>query len=71
MRAMILQAPGAPLLLQERADPFPGEGKIRITISACGVCPTDLHVVDGELSGHQGKATKRDIGKLVPGAPRP
>jgi alcohol dehydrogenase, propanol-preferring len=49
MRAMVLPAPGASLLLQERADPIPGEGQIRVTISACGVCRTDLHVVDGEL----------------------
>ena len=49
MRAMVLPAPGVPLLLQERADPAPGEGQIRVRISACGVCRTDLHVVDGEL----------------------
>jgi len=49
MRAMVLPAPGASLLLQERADPTPGEGQIRVRISACGVCRTDLHVVDGEL----------------------
>jgi len=46
---MVLPAPGFPLLLQERADPAPGEGQIRVRISACGVCRTDLHVVDGEL----------------------
>jgi propanol-preferring alcohol dehydrogenase len=49
MRAMVLPAPGASLLLQERADPTPGDGQIRVRISACGVCRTDLHVVDGEL----------------------
>jgi alcohol dehydrogenase, propanol-preferring len=49
MRAMILPAPGASLLLQEQADPTPGEGQICVTISACGVCRADLHVVDGEL----------------------
>jgi propanol-preferring alcohol dehydrogenase len=35
--------------MQERADPFPGEGEIRVKVNACGVCRTDLHVVDGEL----------------------
>ena len=49
MRAMVLQARGLPLQMQERADPFPGEGEIRVKVNACGVCRTDLHVVDGEL----------------------
>ena len=49
MRAMVLPAAGASLLLQERDDPTPGDGQIRVRISACGVCRTDLHVVDGEL----------------------
>jgi len=37
MRAMILQAAGASLALQEREDPTPGDGQIRVSISACGV----------------------------------
>jgi propanol-preferring alcohol dehydrogenase len=49
MRAMVLTAPGTPLRLQERADPLPGDGEIRVQVSACGVCRTDLHVVDAEL----------------------
>src|SRR4051812_35174362 len=51
MRAMVLMAPGAPLQLQEREDPAPSPGTVRVRISACGVCRTDLHVVDGELPG--------------------
>jgi propanol-preferring alcohol dehydrogenase len=51
MRAMVLPAPGMALHMQERADPIPGDAEIRITVSACGVCRTDLHVVDGELPG--------------------
>jgi propanol-preferring alcohol dehydrogenase len=51
MRAMVLTAPGTPLRMQERGDPLPGEGQIRVEISACGVCRTDLHVVDAELPG--------------------
>jgi alcohol dehydrogenase, propanol-preferring len=51
MRAMVLPAPGAPLQMQERPDPLPGDGEIRVTVSACGVCRTDLHVVDAELPG--------------------
>ncbi|HEY8334068.1 MAG TPA: zinc-dependent alcohol dehydrogenase family protein [Tardiphaga sp.] len=49
MRAMVLPGPGAQLQMQERADPVPGAGQIRVKVSACGVCRTDLHVVDGEL----------------------
>ena len=49
MRAMVLRAPGSPLQPEERADPRPGDGEIRIKVSACGVCRTDLHVFDGEL----------------------
>jgi propanol-preferring alcohol dehydrogenase len=49
MRAMVLSAPGAPLQMQERVDPEPGEGEVRVKVSACGVCRTDLHVVDAEL----------------------
>jgi propanol-preferring alcohol dehydrogenase len=51
MRAMVLSAPKAPLQMQERADPIPGDGQIRVRVSACGVCRTDLHVVDAELPG--------------------
>ncbi len=49
MRAMVLPARGSLLRLEERADPQPGDGEIRVAVSACGVCRTDLHVVDGEL----------------------
>ena len=51
MRAMVLPAPRAPLRMQERAELTPGEGEIRVKVSACGVCRTDLHVVDAELPG--------------------
>jgi len=49
MRAMVLRRPGDRLAMEERPDPAPGPGQIRIRIEACGVCRTDLHVVDGEL----------------------
>src|SRR5215468_7147187 len=49
MHAMVLPASGAPLRPEERADPAPGNGEIRVKVSACGVCRTDLHVVDAEL----------------------
>lgn len=49
MRAMVLERMGAPLALRELPDPEPGPGEIRVRVAACGVCRTDLHVVDGEL----------------------
>ena len=49
MYAMVLSARGAPLMLQERPDPIPGPGEVRVKVSVCGVCRTDLHVVDDEL----------------------
>jgi len=49
MRAMVLSTRGARLQMQERDDPLPDVGQIRVKVSACGVCRTDLHVLDGEL----------------------
>ncbi len=49
MRAMVQPAPGARLEMRELPDPIPAAGEIRVRISACGVCRTDLHVVDAEL----------------------
>ncbi len=50
MRAMVLDAPHTPLRLEERAVPVPGAGQVLVRVSACGVCRTDLHVVDGDLT---------------------
>ena len=49
-RAMVLPAPGRALELQDRAMPAPGEGQVLVKVSACGVCRTDLHVCDGDLT---------------------
>jgi propanol-preferring alcohol dehydrogenase len=49
MQAMVLNAPHTPLLWTELPDREPGAGEIRVKVLACGVCRTDLHVVDGEL----------------------
>src|SRR5271155_4238102 len=59
MKAMVLRSIGRPLILEERPDPSPGPGEIRLRIEACAVCRTDLHVVDGDLP-----ALKRPI---IPG----
>jgi alcohol dehydrogenase, propanol-preferring len=46
---MVLHRPRERLMMEERPDPAPGPGQIRVRVEACGVCRTDLHVVDGEL----------------------
>ncbi|AKV08553.1 alcohol dehydrogenase [Pseudomonas fluorescens NCIMB 11764] len=49
MRAMVLHVPGQPLQREERPVPTPGAHQLLIEVLACGVCRTDLHLVDGEL----------------------
>jgi propanol-preferring alcohol dehydrogenase len=49
MKAMVLSKPGTPLVWTELPDRQPGPGQIRVKVLACGVCRTDLHVLDGEL----------------------
>ena len=49
MRAMVLERPQTPLALCERPLPQPAAGEVLIEVLACGVCRTDLHVIDGEL----------------------
>ncbi len=49
MRAMLLDAPGRPLREADVPVPKPGPGEVLLHVQACGVCRTDLHIVDGEL----------------------
>jgi propanol-preferring alcohol dehydrogenase len=75
VRAQVLTAPApattAPLALQERALPEPGPGEVRLDVSACGCCRTDLHVVEGDLElphlpvtpGHQVVGTVAALGE--------
>jgi propanol-preferring alcohol dehydrogenase len=49
MRAMVLERPQTSLVWREQPIPQPAAGEILVQVSACGVCRTDLHVVDGEL----------------------
>jgi propanol-preferring alcohol dehydrogenase len=49
MNAMVLTKIKTPLEWKELPDPQPGPGEIRVRVTTCGVCRTDLHVVDGEL----------------------
>jgi len=46
---MVLDAPGTPLVERELGEPAPGKREVAVRVEACGVCRTDLHVVDGEL----------------------
>jgi propanol-preferring alcohol dehydrogenase len=77
MHAMVLAARGAKLTPLELPDPVPGPGQVRIKVSACGVCRTDLHVVDSELPnipypiipGHEVVGRVEALGAGVTGLP--
>jgi propanol-preferring alcohol dehydrogenase len=72
MRALVLEQARAPLREVQLADPVPATGQVLLRVHACGVCRTDLHVVDGELAqpklplvlGHQ------IVGTVVSGGER-
>ncbi|MGS4947807.1 zinc-dependent alcohol dehydrogenase family protein [Meridianimarinicoccus sp. RP-17] len=49
MRAMVLEKPGDGLVARDLPLPEPGPGEVRLRVEACGVCRTDLHILDGEL----------------------
>jgi alcohol dehydrogenase, propanol-preferring len=71
MRAMVLERQREPLRPAELPDPEPGPGQVLLSVAACGVCRTDLHIVDGELSepklplvpGHQIVGTVAGMGE--------
>src|SRR5436190_232969 len=50
MRAMVLERAGGELSLRDLPRPVPKEKEVLVEVRACGVCRTDLHVVDGELT---------------------
>src|SRR5262245_66139907 len=50
MRAMVLERQGESLRLEDLPDPVPGPGQLLLEVAACGVCRTDLHIFDGELT---------------------
>src|SRR5256714_12085035 len=49
MRAMVFEAPGRPLNPAELPRPEPADGQVLVRVLACGVCRTDLHLLDGEV----------------------
>src|SRR5512143_456477 len=76
MRAMVLTRPAParerPLALTDTPGPPPGPGEVSIEIEACGVCRTDLHIVEGEVTarlpivpGHQAAGTVLECGSGV------
>jgi propanol-preferring alcohol dehydrogenase len=78
MKAMVLEQPGQPLSLQTLPKPKPARGQVLLKVSACGICRTDLHVLDGELTepmlplvpGHQIVGIVEEIGDGVTGIER-
>ena len=73
MEAMLLRSPHSALELANVAEPRPRPGEVRVKVAACGVCRTDLHVVDGELPnakrpvipGHEIVGTVAEVGAGV------
>lgn len=71
MRAMIFEGVGRPLRAVERKVPAPGSGQLLLRVHACGVCRTDLHLLDGEVEikspprvlGHQIVGTVQAVGE--------
>ncbi|WP_028064167.1 zinc-dependent alcohol dehydrogenase family protein [Solirubrobacter soli] len=49
MQAVVLAGPGEPLRIEERPVPEPGAGQLLLRVEACGICRTDLHLLDGEV----------------------
>jgi len=82
MKAMLLRERGpietSPLVATDLPDPSPGRGEIRVKVSACGICRTDLHVIEGDLPprrtpvipGHQVVGTVDAAGKAATRFPR-
>ena len=79
MRAWVVDTPGPvdsrPLRLVEREAPTPGPGEVRVAVSVCGVCRTDLHLAEGDLAPHTpatvpGHEVVGVVDALGPGATR-
>ena len=70
---MVLEVVGEPLVRRDLPDPIPAPGQLLIRVSACAVCRTDLHVVDGDLAnpklplipGHEIVGTIESLGEGV------
>ena len=76
MRAVVLEAPGTPMRVEQIPVPQPKAGEILVKVAACGVCHTDLHVIKGEVAfptpavlGHEISGTVAALGPGVEGPP--
>lgn len=72
MRAAVLGQQGAPLTVTDAPDPTPGEGEVVLSVDACGICGSDLHVadafpMDGTILGHEFCGTVAEVGPGVEG----
>jgi propanol-preferring alcohol dehydrogenase len=76
MRAAVVRAFGAPLVIEERPIPTPGPGEVLVRVHACGVCHTDLHAADGDwpvkptppfIPGHEAAGVVAALGAGVTG----
>ncbi len=75
MKAMVLEKPRTPLVLRAVEKPAPDDSQLLVKVQACGLCRTDLHVVDGDLTepklplipGHQIVGVVDEVGKSVAG----
>lgn len=75
MKAMVLRKQKKPLILEEVPKPIPKENELLIKVHVCGVCRTDLHIADGDLThpklplilGHEIVGTIEEMGKKVSG----
>jgi propanol-preferring alcohol dehydrogenase len=75
MRAMVLERPGGQLRAMKLPIPVAGAGELLLKVQACGICRTDLHILDGELNepklplipGHQIVGSVEMVGKGVKG----
>ena len=73
MRAMVMESPGGPLVPRELPVPRPGPAQVLIRVRACGICRTDLHILDGDLTrpklplvlGHEVVGTVAEVGTAV------
>ncbi len=75
MKAMVLEKQGEPLVLKDVPRPSPGAGQVLLKVRACGICRTDLHILDAELTepklplimGHQIVGVVESLGEGVEG----
>jgi alcohol dehydrogenase, propanol-preferring len=65
MRAMVFEEVGQPLRAVERAVPQPGPGQLLLRVHACGVCRTDLHLLDGEHRSLWEERAVRSVANLT------